>query len=259
MSIQKFPLAALQKIRTYIQSALSLPDSEQHLQSGQFGELPEPESIDDLSLLFKYGGLPKSSQPAAHPPQWFISTVNPAAPLMKLPGLKLKPELRLVSYLYRTEQSGVGLVWAIPEALSTTAHLEKALAASSSISQFPKPEGALSHFMEAVEGDRSPASYLVASLLRRELQEFGATGDRSNWSYHVLLDAVPTNQRWQWRVDIPKDLAPKVRVFPDGRAAVEFFTCRTTQPKTLYRHLDQYPAGQYRSNSVDKALAVSGL
>lgn len=259
MSIQKFPLPALQKIRSYIQTALALPPSEQEAQMvTQAADLPEPESLDDLSNLFKYGGLPQSTLSIVSQPKWFISTVNPTVALKKLPGVKVKPELRLVAYLYRFEKSGVGLVWAVPEPLSTTAHLEKALAASGGMSQFPKPEGALAHFAEAFEGDRSPASFLIASILRRELQELGALGERLNWKLHVLIDAAPSNISWRWQTNpAPSDLAPKVRIFPDGRVAVEFFTCRMTAPKTLYRHLDQYPAEHYKANSVDKAVAIA--
>ncbi len=259
MSIQTFSLSAIQKVRDYIQVALTLPDAEQQARYAQgVEEIPEPESIDDLSDLFKYGGVSSGVVAKSDRPQhWFISTVNPGATLIKLPGLRLKPSLRLVSYLYRAENSGVGMVWAVPEEMGTTAQLEKALQGCDTLAKFPRPSGALEQVMHAFEGDRSPASFLVASILRRELQEFGALGDRRNWSHHRLVEQVPAKADWQWRVTPPPNLAPKVRLFPDGRAAVEFFSCRVTRPATLYRHLDQYPADQYQAVSLDKAIAVA--
>lgn len=266
MSTQKFPLAAVNKVRRYIQDALILVNTEEQSQawagSKNTDELPEPESLDDLSGVFAFGGL--SAEELANSGvdgHWFISTVNPAAALPKLTGLQLKPEFRLVSYLYRGEQNkgnqdGIGLVFAMPQGLSTTAQLEKALVDSGSIAQPPKPKGALNHFMEAIEGDRSPASFMIASILRRELQEFGALGSRCSWSHHRLIDVVPAKVRWQWQTNLPQDLSPKVKVMPDGRAAIEFFTCRIQEPIALYRHLDQYPLGQYKSNGLDKAIAV---
>lgn len=258
MAIQRFPLASLQKVRRYIQQTLILPDVEQQPKSVQSSdELPEPESLDELSGLFSFGGSSAMQTfSTVVQDQWFISTVNPGACLLKLPGLKLMPDYRLVSYLYRHENSGVGIVWAVPEELSTTAQLERALVNSKSITQIPRPEGAMAHFMEALEGDRSPVSFVIASIVRRELQEFGATGDRRNWGLHTLIDQVDP-QHWQWRVDQPQDLSPKVRVLPDGRAAVEFFTYRAGTPKTLYRHLDQYPLGVYKAATLDKALAIA--
>lgn len=262
MSIQKFSLETVKKIRQYIQDSLSLEDTERQpktwagLENEE--ELPEPESLDDLSGVFTFGGL--SAEDVSMPSlrsSWFISTVNPGAALLKLPGLRLKPEVRLVSYLYRNEQDGVGVVFAVPEKFSTTAQLEKALRKSGGISQPPKPEGALPHYMDAIDGDRSPLSFLIASLLKRELQEFGAVGKRSNWRHHRAIEAIPPQAKCLWQVEPPpKDLSTKVKVSPDGQAAIEFFTFRPGDTIQIFRHLDQYPAGQYKPNSLDKAVAL---
>lgn len=262
MSIQKFPLEALKKIRQYIESTLSLADAERQPQTWtgweEADELPEPESVDDLSGIFAFGGqsLEELSFPRMRG-HWFVSTVNPGTALLKLPGLRLKPELRLVSYLYRSDEDSAGIIFAVPELLSTTACLEKAVQQSSSLSQPPKPKGALPHFMDAIEGDRSALSFVVASIVRREFQEFGTLGKRCNWKYHRLLDAVPPQAKCQWRLEHPpKDLAPKAKVLPDGQAIVEFFSYRSGSTIVLYQHFDQYTAGQYKSSSLDKAIAI---
>ncbi|GAB4145268.1 MAG: hypothetical protein Fur0046_22870 [Cyanobacteria bacterium J069] len=240
-----------------MQTTLVLPDAERQAKLVEaLDDLPEPESIDDLSGLFSSGTpIVTTLSPVLHE-QWFISTVNPAAPLIKMPGLWLKPGLRLVSYLYRSEAGGVGVVWAVPEDFSTTAQLEKALQEKGNMARLPRPEGALDHPMEAIEGDRSPASFVLASILRRELQELGTLGDRRNWAHHHLIEGIPAKYTWQWRTEQPKDLSPKVRLYPDGHAAVELFSCRVSAPKTLYRHLDRYPPNSYKPESVDKLLAV---
>jgi hypothetical protein len=173
-----------------------------------------------------------------------------------LPGLKLKAGLRLVSYLYRLEENGISATWALPEALSTTAQLEAALRPSNGQDHPPKPDGSLADVMEAVEGDRSPMSFVIASLLRRELAEFGALGKFCAWEHHRLIDTLPPAQ-WQWRTAIPKDLSPKIRLFPDGKAALEFFTCRTVPPIALFQHLDQYPLGHYTPQGIDRAIAIA--
>lgn len=263
MSIQKFPLEALKKIRQYIQNNLSLADVERQPQTwtgleDPDDELPEPESVDDLSGIFAFRGqFPEDASTSQARGRWFISTVNPGTALLKLPGLRLKPELRLISYLYRSDEEGTGIILAVPESLSTTAYLEKARQISNTLNQVPKPEGALPHFMEAIEGDRSPISFVVASLVRREFQEFGAIGKRCNWSHHRLIDAIPPQAKCQWRLEHPpQDLAPKAKVSPDGQAAVEFFSYRSGSTVVLYRHFDQYVAGQYKPNSTDKAIGI---
>jgi hypothetical protein len=260
MSIQRFPLAAIKQVRQYIQNAIVI-DADKQLETwagiDDVSNIPEPESLDDLSSVFAFGGL--SSEEIKTPrfrSPWLVSTVNPGAALLKLPGLHLKPTWRLVSYLYRSGNSGVGLVFAVPEELSTTAMLERALSTSRSLKQPPKPEGALPDFMEAIEGDRSAVSFVVASLLCRELREFGAIGAYQSWTHHRLIDAVPGQVKWQWQTEQPKDLTPKAKVLPDGQAAVEFFSCRVSAGIALYRHVDQYPAGEYKPKRIDKPLAT---
>lgn len=264
MSIQKFPLAAIQKVRQYIKSALALADSSGQLNGsteaiGVNDDVPEPESLDELSGIFSLGGPEEVAgatvQAVKH--QWFVSTVNPASTLLKLPGLELKPGFRMVSYLYRMDELGAGMVWAVPEELSSTADLEAALRGCSTLAKLPKPQGALPHFMEAIVGDRSPTSFIIASILRRELQEFGAMGQRCNWGHHRLIDAIPAKVQWVWKGEQAKDLTPKVKLLPNDQAAVEFFTCRMAAPYTIYRHVDQYPTGLYKSNGVDQSLAIA--
>jgi hypothetical protein len=260
MAIQKFPLATLQKVRQYIRSTLVLPKSEQHLTwtgSKSADEFPEPDSLDALGDLFRFGGVTESQLSSPKPSGcWLISTLNPGTALLKLPGLQLKQGFRLITYLYRAELDGAGIVWAIPEAFGTTTQLEKAIATAGTLDQPPKPESALTDFMQAIEGDRSPQSFILASVLRRELLEIGALGRYRNWSHHRLIEEPPTQVNWQWRTEQPKDLSPKVRLSPD-QAAVEFFTCRTAAPVALFRHIDQYLPGQYKANSVDRVVAIA--
>lgn len=260
MSIQRFSLAAVQQVRQYIQSAIVIDiDKRSEAWAGleDADEIPEPESLDDLGGIFAFGGLTAEeiNLPRAQA-AWSISTVNPAAALLKLPGVQLQPAWRLVGYLYQEGDNRAGLVFALPEEMATTARLEKALAQSGDLKQPPHPEGALSDFMEAIEGNHTGVSYIMASLFCRELREFGAVGKYRNWTHHRLIDKVPAQVKWQWQTEQPPDLAPKAKVLPDGQAIVEFFTCRVSAGIALYRHIDQYPAVRYKAKRIDKPLAV---
>lgn len=255
MPTQKVPLAALQKVRQYIKSAIALPESENRPKPWTLEEPPEPHSLDQLGDLFHFCSPTKDTlQIPNSKGQWFISATNPGTVFLKLPGLKLKQDWRLVSYLYRLgEVDGKGMIWAVPEALSTTFHLEQVLS-SRERTDPPQPQGALANFMHAIEGDGSPLSYAIASLLRREFLEFGALGQSVNWSHHRLIDTLPTQAQWQWRVET-KDLSPKIAVFPNGKIAIEFFTCRLATPIGIFQHVDQYVAGQYTADCLDRAIA----
>jgi hypothetical protein len=262
MSIQKLPLAALQQVRQYIKSTITLTDVDQKFQDwallDDFEDLPEPASLDDLSSIFAFGNSSNEQVPelTQRRSRWIVSTINPGAALVKLPGLSLKAGVRMVSYVYQAQEEGGGVVWALPDALSTTSALEKAIA-DTDLSDPPQPEGAFNHFMEAVQGDRSAVSFMVASLLRRELEDFGAVGRLRHWGYHQLIDAVPSETKWQWKHSQPADLAPKVRVMADGQAAVEFFTRRNTTPVTVFRHVELYSAQTYVPKSQEQSIAIA--
>lgn len=262
MSAQKIPLETLQKIRQYIRNSLVLPESENHPKAWsaytEAEDLPEPASLSELGDLFNFGSLMETTASVPNSQgQWFISTTNPADALLKLPGLTLKPGLRLVTYLYRTPGDGIGATQAVPEALSTTTQLEQALQENLGRNQPPQPAGALSDVMEAIAGDRSALSFVIASILRRELQEFGALGKSCSWSHHRLIGSIPTQLQWQWRIAVPKSLSPKVLIFPNGRAATEFFTCRVAPPIALFQHLDQYPAEHYKAIATERVIAIA--
>ncbi|NJL85529.1 MAG: hypothetical protein HC886_05430 [Leptolyngbyaceae cyanobacterium SM1_1_3] len=258
MSLQKFQTATAQKITQLIRAELILPASEQQpvdMFDLDSEDLPEPTSLSELGDLFRVGGIPDETIVAPNAQgRWFLSTVDPAAAIAKLPGLAVAPGWCLVIYLYRQARAGMGATWAIPESFSTTAFLEAALR-DTSAEQIPRPEAA-KPVMEALTGNFSVASFLAASLLYREIKEIGRFGKLAHWSRHRLIGAIPPNQPWQWRGKAPQDLAPKVRVLPDQPAAVEFFTCRLTPPVSLFRHVDQYAAGSYRLKSTDQSIAL---
>jgi len=262
MSIQKIPVDAIQKIQKYVQQVLNIPESENRPRfPSSLEELDDgdaPDSLDALGDWFKAASVIEADSPAPNVEgSWFLSSINPGDALLKLPGLRLKPGFRLVTYLNRNGKDGVGATWAVPEEMSTTALLEVAIGRSGDRHQPPHPEGALPDVMLATTGDRSPASFVVASILARELRELGALGTSCNWSVHRLVQALPTQVKWDWQVAAIQDLSPKVRIFPDGRAAVEFFTCRVAAPINLFRHLDQYPANSYQPTHADRVVAIA--
>jgi hypothetical protein len=257
MSTQRVPLEALQKIRQYLKAALVLPESE-NCPLPYTKEPPQPDSIEGLGNLFHFGSIAEeTAQLPNSQGQWFISTINPGSVFLKLPGLALKPDFRLVSYLYRIGDDGRGTILAIPTSLSTTAHLEKALLASEGSEAPPRPEGVLPDFMSAIAGDGSSMACVIASLLRREFLEFGALGKKADWSHHRLMAALPAQVQWQWRIDPVKDLSPKVHSLSDGRIAIEFFTCRTVAPIAIFQHVDQYSAEDYQAKRLDRAIAIA--
>jgi hypothetical protein len=263
MSFQRYPLTAVQKISQLIRDALVLPPDEQQPDqaAGQDSEEDEnvPDSLNALGDLFRVGDMPEDKLPAPNKEgRWFVSTVDPAEAVAKLPGLWARPGIRLVSFLRQDTKGGIGTTVAIPGILSSTEQLELAIQNVTKEKPTPVPEGSLTNLMEILEGDGSLASFLEASIFMREIREFGRFGAYARWVHHRYVNAPPPKVTWQWRTKTPEDFSPKVVLRPDGEVIVEFYSCRVQKPVTLFRHLDRYPPNSYLATNQDQVIAVMG-
>jgi hypothetical protein len=202
---------------------------------------------------------------------WSKSSIDPAKLLTPFAPLHLRKGYSLRAYQFKEDGNGNAVVWAMPanadfpdpkDCPTLENHLLKA----------PKPAEALDDAMEAVEGDGTPWSCLAASLLRRELSDFGAMWHGSNWGMHFVLDEDPwmadapdsntpplespngPASEWKWLEDAPKDWRPRVDVYAD-RVTVTFYTYCGLERQRLYRHVDTYRSGKLRAKTVEKVIA----
>jgi len=261
MSFQRYPLTAVQKISQMLRTALVLPPSEQQPGPTQVNDAEEndgiPDSLNALGDLFRVGDLPEDNLPAPNQDgRWFVSTVDPAAALAQLPGLWIRPGLRLVTYLRQDSKGGIGSTIAIPSILSSTEQLERAIEKVTPDIPAPAPEGSLKTLMESLEGDGSLLSFLASSLFVREIREFGRFGAYARWTHHRFVQTPPAQVTWQWRAQVPDDFSPKVVLRPDGEVTVELYSCRVQKPVTLFRHLDRYHPNSYLATNQDQVIAV---
>ncbi len=262
MSFQRYPLATVQKVSQFIRETLVLPPHEQQPGSVAIEEEeggPLPDSLNALGDLFRAGDTPEDDVPAPNAEgRWFVSTIDPSEALAKLPGLWMRPGIRMVTYLRQDAKGGVGTTVALPGLLSTTEYLEEAIAKLTQPDQVPSPMGALPNLMNGIEGDGSLASFLAASIFTREVREFGRFGHYSRWVHHRFVNAPPQQIPWQWRTKMPEDLSPKVVLRQDTEVVVEFYSCRVQKPIALFRHLDRYPPNSYTAENQDQVVAVAG-
>jgi hypothetical protein len=203
---------------------------------------------------------------------WMKSEYDPGKVVELFKPLRLKPGFVLRAYVFHEEGNATGVVWALPhdapfpnpdEVPVLEQHLFKA----------PKPWDAVDDFMDVLEGDGSAGSYLAASMLRRELNEFGAAWHGIEWGSHCLLDAdpwqaavepqdpddedhcLPTTpaKEWEWQAERPRDWQPKVQLDGD-QVTVTFYTYVGKYPEKLFRHTDTYRVGRYRARVRDQPI-----
>lgn len=201
---------------------------------------------------------------------WSKSEVDPMELLSLFPSLHLKVCLVLREYQFRSHGNGNGIVWAMPEDMPFL-ETDKCPKLEGVFLEPPRPPGALDNFMDAIEGDGSPWSYLSASIFAREAAEFGAIWHGGSWSTHRIIGSDPwsATQRsdhqsshepsenpdnWHWLEPEPSEWMPEVCGAGDV-VTVTFYTFSGLGREIIYRNIDTYKPGRYRFKSNGKAIA----
>lgn len=184
------------------------------------------------------------------------------------PCLSIKPGYVLYGYRYVSGGNGNGIVWAVPKdtpPLPWEALRRQCDDAEETDDLFvlykAKPEGALDDFRAVFEGDGSPWSYLCASLLARELAEYGAMWHGSSWSVHQILgtkeDDAYDSRRWTWSEKKPEDFQPTVEMREQG-PVVRFYTFYEVGQETINLFTDTYGPESYCFESDIETIATGG-
>ena len=239
--------------------------------------LPSAAKIKELRQKVMELTLPDDDG-APEPEGWSKSWHDPIKVVELLRPLRVKKEYVLRAYLHREDGNGFGIVWALPAEAEFPEPKDCPRLAHHFL-RVPKPWDALDDTMEAIGGNDSEWSYLAASLLRRELAEFGALWHGISWGAHTLLDDSPwaggpprddefpgerpwsRPSEWKWFEAQPRNWAPQVRLEPN-RAIVTFYTYTAhagggddDHQERIIRHTDTYRRGRYRAMTVEQKIA----
>jgi hypothetical protein len=194
------------------------------------------------------------------PKGWSLSPVDPGQILNIFDSLWLKTGFVLRAYLFENGMGGHAFVLALPEGrdLPDPRRRPKLLRWLFGPS---KPSAALSGYMEAIEGDGTPFSYLSASIASRELTEFRARWHDLTWRTETILGADPWIVRPRfvdfgggfsasdsWRLNAPRpapvEWKPRVELGEDY-ATVTFITYSGHIEQNITRITDRYSRGSY--------------
>lgn len=126
---------------------------------------------------------------------WNIAYGNPEDIVLGFSQLKIKDGFKLCAYQYIAGGNGNGVVWAIPR--------DKELLNPNECEflDMPKPNFAIDP-MKIIKGDKSPLSYLQASIAYHELKEFGAIWHGVSWGFHEIISPYDENKQFYNDEDI---------------------------------------------------------
>jgi hypothetical protein len=197
----------------------------------------------------------------------FAHALDLAAVLQNTNGLQLNAGYRVRGSLFQNGGNGNGFLWAVK--------IGKSNKKSPRLVGMPRPDmglvlpalrpdDACSDTMEAITGNFSPFSYLEASILKRELQEFGASWHGLNWCTYKIL-ASPDDacrgliggggpEQWSWTARKFNDLRPRVNVKSD-KVVVTFHARSDLGCAHINRFEDTFKSDSYVSTSTQTEVA----
>lgn len=111
----------------------------------------------------------------------------------------------------------------------------------------------------ALCGDGSLASYLLASLLLRELGDFAADWHGIVWRAHTIIDH-PSDHLWKWSATgrSMQQFEPRVVRRDDGFVEVMFCTEVGLGTMRIIAHIDRYPPHTFSPITRQIELATGG-
>lgn len=199
---------------------------------------------------------------------WHKTGFDPRRIVAAVPALHVKVGFRLHAYVFQERRDRNGVVWALPDDAAfpdpddcPEEELPVRAWTLERITEMipPHPDDALLDVMEAIDGDKSPLSYLSASLLARELSEFAAEGHGIFWGDHRLVTDTHWRQAtgWQWQMDKPSERQPTF-YRNDSGVTILFYTYLALGQEILIQHVDFYPGGSYAFTSTEQTIAIGG-
>ncbi|MCS7305996.1 MAG: PDZ domain-containing protein [Thermoguttaceae bacterium] len=213
---------------------------------------------------------------------WIPSPTDPMDLVAVFGTLKVREPYRLVAHVLDWGGGWSGRVVAVPS--------DAKWPASDPARGIPaNVPGLVEDPMEVIQGDGSAWSYLEASILQRELREFGAEWHGRSWSTHTILGANPLrvpgaktipphsdehhedfgkgqlpwpgDEGWRWFEPAMNDPAaqwdPVVYISPN-LIRVVFYTYSPLGQEGIYRHEDVYRPGHYRPVSTTMTQIAEG-
>jgi hypothetical protein len=197
----------------------------------------------------------------------FAHALDLSAALQNTDGLRLKTGYRIRGSLFQDGRDGNGFLWAINGKGNKKSPRLVGMRRPDMGLVLPalRPDDACPDVMEAITGNFSPFSYLKASILKRELQEFGALWHGLNWCTYKIL-ASPDDacfgliggggpEKWNWTAGKFNDLRPRVNLKSE-KVVVTFHARSDLGCANITRFEDTFKSDCYVSTSTQTQVAL---
>jgi hypothetical protein len=200
----------------------------------------------------------------------FAHALDLAAVLQNTNGLQLNAGYRVRGSLFQNGGNGNGFLWAVKIGRGNKESRRLVRISRPDIGlALPalRPDNACPDIMEAITGNFSPFSYLEASILKRELKEYGALWHGCDWGTYKIL-ASPNDTRsgmigggcpvkWSWISRKIADLRPRVKI-KSGQVLVTYYARSDLDWQRITRFEEAFESDSYVSTSTQVDIARGG-
>lgn len=190
---------------------------------------------------------------------WFRSADNPEFVVKAFPTLRIKEEYKLRAYQFIEGGNGNGMVWAIPSH-SELPRVEDCELLKKYFLTPPRPLNAFEDKMMAIDGNRSPLSYLQAAIAYHELNEFGAMWHGVSWGQDemIYVESLPLGNEFGEAEDALDIVEPHFFYNDTGHPTVVFHTINNIITKKLLRYTHVFSMDDYTMTATVNQLAEGG-
>lgn len=192
---------------------------------------------------------------------WFRSPTNPESIVKGFSHLRIKGSFKLRAYQYSDGANGNGVVWAIPVD-SDLPDPNKCELLEDHFLSAPKPSIAFDDFMRVIDGDKSPLSYLQASIAFHDLHEFGAVWHGTQWGRDIILPFIDKQNAnkydWEMTENEPEIIEPHFYYSDEGHPTIVFHTINDIYTVTMNRYIHTFSKSDYTLQVERTCIATAG-
>ena len=205
---------------------------------------------------------------------WIIYPCDPTLIISAFPHLTFHPDKKIGGYYFREGIGGNAILSVVDKDEEIT--IPENMSNYSIFLNLPPGDR---DYLVYVDGDKSPQSYLEASVLYREIPDIGAFWHGISWGTHTILDdnlvspsqdimgeygkEIPdmtelSGPEWNWSFERPISFNPSVTIL-DTKAIVEFYSYSGLHQEKIIRHTDTYTNDSYNPDVEDLSIATGPL
>ncbi|MBB6697277.1 hypothetical protein [Clostridium algidicarnis] len=176
----------------------------------------------------------------------------------------LDPDYKLITSLTSTGSGGYGTTYAIPKDSDPLDFIEIKVEEGGEKYIRHRPRAALESFVLAIEGDRSPLSYLQAAIAYQNINEYGSQWHYVSWGRDIILPTSITDEhmekyRWDMLREEPETFQPHFYYDAADNPTITFYTINDIVYVELKEYVCTFDEDNYRGKIKINIIAEAGM